>query len=582
MRLWLASCSRYRSLTWHGDARTTRHSSVLVPSRPAAALAAVSATLVVLVTVAEPARSATPDTSAAALAGPSETLGGDPGTPGVPTLAAPAPPPQPVGSAHGSTSLPPVYEAASGAVFQAPDTALGAAVSSVVPQNAAFQQPLEAADSPDDSGGAVAAAAPTTVPGGRQSPFTSDSGPSTGVPVQSSAGGLAPDIATHATRPAAYVPQPRVAENDPTQYRAPAAQYQLRNAATDFASANAIPHSRDASSNPSRIHPSIPRHICVRVECERRDIDIPDARGSASRSGDIDETPSPDPDPEVAPIADAPVTSVPEAIGGDEGCGNTNISVRISSPGDDEPVSQVAPTGDCGLNTNISVRINSPGDNGPVSQTIGVAAPSEQISDQPARGLATRPLLDLADAGSGLPRAGADPTTLPGRLDRRAHKLAWALVARGQAKAGLLPQEQAAPRKHLTKSKPAPEGGAFRRVRPAAGSSDTLPPAGSVAAPQSQPARSRPVRPHRRPPDHAAKSTGEPAATRALSRLVSPPAESASRAADADGSGFGVKGMLIAFLAALAASYLLIPPMRAGGGAAPSLLDRSRRALLRR
>ncbi len=120
------------------------------------------------------------------------------------------------------------------------------------------------------------------------------------------------------------------------------------------------------------------------------------------------------PDSEPAPEADGEVAPTPPEITTttDSNGGNLNVSVRIDSPGDDGPVTQengggsmvsppttpditpaepiagvVAPdpaqepTQVAATNTNVSVRVLSPGDNGAVNQNNSATVPSSEPAD---------------------------------------------------------------------------------------------------------------------------------------------------------------------------------------------------------
>jgi hypothetical protein len=587
MRLRFASCSGRRFPTSRACSRTARGSTIGFSRGFLTALVAVGASLVVLVAVAEPATGATPDPSVA-VPEPAQTLGGsaDPNALPTPTPAAsvpvpstPTPSPPSFDSDNAATVPPPASQTAPEAAVDGTDTALAAAVSSAVPENAALERPLEAGDTADTGTAAVPTTAPASDPAGHESPVTRDTGTSATRTAPPSAPTAAQRLATRVTKPAASKPQRRIAPTRHTQYHPATVQYRLRNAAVDFARANAVPHHADTSPNVSQVPPAIPHHICAQIACHHPGSDVPAAPSGDSGTTAGDALPAHDPAPETNPLDELPVSSALGTIGAGTDCGNTNVSVRISSPGDDAPVSQAASAGDCGRNTNISVRINSPGDNGPVSQTVRVATPSERLAALPTAGWRTRPLVDPAGAGSGLPRVGVDPMTLPGRLDRSARRLANSLVAKAQTKAGLRPQRKAAPRKPGTTSKSTMNVRAFSRAQSSAGGSTAAAASASVALTASQQtlrARARALRARARA--QAAKAT----ASRRLPRLVPTPTDELPQVRSAGDSGFGVEAMLIAFLAALAASYLLIPPLGAGRGGVPSLFAKSKRALLRR
>jgi hypothetical protein len=390
---------------------------------------------------------------------------------------------------------------------------------------------------------------------GLDSPLTRDSQESTTESASPDTVAAARGNAIPAPQSAVPAQQPTISSKKDAQYHRPAAQYHLRSTAVEFANENADPDVAKTGRKATPVHPPIARRICGNIGCDHWD-------EGALHS---------DPAEATDPLDKAPVSSVLGAIEDSAGCGNTNISVRISSPGDDGPVSQVAPAGDCGRNSNISIRINSPGDNGPVSQTVRVATPSDWLNGLPTDRWRTRPLLDSAGTGSGAPAIGGDPTTLPAEIDRSARDLAASLVSGMRGKTRRQPQRKApAP----STSKAGTRGGtpspSTRPIVPSRAASVTVP-----AARQTHRDAEAPVhRAHRR----ARAATR--ADTRRLPRLAHAPTDRSESIRGTGWSSFPAEAMLIAFLAALAVSYLLVPPL--GRGAVSSLFGTSDRGRFRR
>ena len=338
----------------------------------------------------------------------------------------------------------------------------------------------------------------------------------------------------------------RAAQPSTPRYHAPAAQYQLESAAKNSANLISQPISREPSAKPVRIPPRISGPICISNLCDRPS----DGTGESPHARDT--TPSLD-----DPIGSAPISDVLGTIGAESGCGNTNISVRISSPGDDGPIAQ-AGSGSCGHNTNISIRINSPGDNGPVSQAVRPLVPSRMVSTLGSR-LRQRPVVDPADAGPKVPGVSVDPAKLPGQLDRSARHLADSLVAKAQAKAGLRPARRAPraapPRRGRSGSGTTSRTTASARIRSSGSHVEVAASASATVA--------TPRRHHRRYKAHAAPPR-KPAVHRSMPAKLGGAVRRASAAlphVDSGRSNLAVAAMLAAFAAAMAGAYLLVPPI---------------------
>ncbi|HET7855534.1 MAG TPA: hypothetical protein VFL41_03680 [Gaiellaceae bacterium] len=264
-----------------------------------------------------------------------------------------------------------------------------------------------------------------------------------------------------------------------------------------------------------------------------------------------DPAPSEAADPAVEPGDQELISSLLGQIGGDDECGNTNISFRVSSPGDDSRVKQITATGECGRNIVVTIRINSPGDNGPVSQTVGTM--DAIISHFSALVHARQRRLGLAQAGQPSQPVVVDPTTLPGRLERNARQLAWSLVAQAQARANrALPQ--AAPPRARERSRSSVKSRSSVRVTAYASSS-------GGAARVAVSARVSIKASHRVKRARGRTSGASVTIPRSREgRLAASPLVVESKSAGGSGSGRGA--VLVALLAALVGAYLLVPPLR--------------------
>jgi hypothetical protein len=389
-----------------------------------------------------------------------------------------------------------------------------------------------------------------------------DEAPATGIDARESAGaapdpGTAPTPAAATATAAAAAPtalptttsRPEVKTREATpRYHPHAAQYRLDQVGRNSASSN--PESISAHRVPSvaKTPSRTDDRICARNVCVPRVDATPEARGRTS-----DTAPSDPGDAAISPITIPPIA----------GCGNTNVSVRISSPGDDAPVSQVAPSG-C-ANANISIRINSPGDNGSVSQATGRSPVGDLVASLGER---NRPLLDPASTGPQLPGSAPDPAQLPAQLSRGARRLAVSLVNRTQRRVGL---------------RPVPRGPAKRDARPSQHTSAAAAPPARPVAPLASHApvarmhvtasarAAAALRHHVRHsrPRQARSRRAAAAAVRLLDRSA-PLTQLARRASaplvaagsSARDGGIGATAMLVAFLAALVGSYLVVPPAR--------------------
>jgi hypothetical protein len=512
-------------------------------SRLAAAVVVIGGCSFVVVSLPQPANGAATDAPPVAVLDST-----------APDLATPAAANVPVGAETTPTGAAANAEMATAAPPAPVDTAQAAAVSPVIPQNQAQSEvPAHLLDA-----GERTASTPVAAPSPSETP-----------PQGASLGDAAPQspaaapAATPPTRPTVSTtpPQTSTKARKAPRYHHAAAQYQLESAAKNSVIANSTPISKAPAPTAPQTRPKIAHKICGITSCERRG----ENDGNTPSAPDI--TP-----PQTDPLATSPISAALGEIGAST-CANANISVRISSPGDDGPVAQAAGAGDCGHNTNISIRINSPGDNGPVSQTIRPLAPPGTIPALAAR-IHAHPLFDPAGAGPGL---SVDPTQLAGQLDRRARRLTNTIVANTQAKAGLRP----AGTRHRARSSRA----AAPRARAAASAQVQV--AGSQVRVSTSASASITAAHHAR---HRHKTHAAKARTASASRLLPTPMEQVAHSASGvlpqlesgHRSGLSVSAMLAAFAAAMAGAYLLVPPGGVRDGAAGRLAGRSKRGLRRR
>jgi hypothetical protein len=502
-------------------------------SRLVAAAVVIGGCSFVVVSLPEPASGAATDASAAAVL---VTAAPDPATSSTANV--------PLGAETSPTAAAANAETAAFATSAPADTAPADAVSPVVPQNQAESGiPAHLVDAAERSAASAPAAAPTAGQTPAESAPEVDAAPHTSAPTR-------PTVSTTPRHPSTK-------EETSPRYHPVAAQYQLESAAQNYA----IPNSKSISETPApnmhQTRPRISRKVCGITSCENR--------GGNARNT----LPTPDiTTPQTDPLTTGPISAVLGAVG-DAGCGNTNISVRVSSPGDDGAVSQAAGAGDCG-NRNISIRINSPGDNGPVSQTIRPVALAGTVAALGAR-IHAHPRFDPAGAGPGL---SVDPAQLAAQLDRRARRLTNAIVTRTQAKAGLRPTGAQDRARSSRAAAPRARAAASAQVQVAGGH--------VVASASASVTAAHHVR-------HKHKTHAKKERTASPSRLLPAPLNQVARSASGalprlesgSHSGLGVTAMLVAFAAAMAGAYLLVPPAQLRN-AAGRRAGRLKRGLLHR
>ena len=515
----------FQSTCCGSDRQGTR--SEAVAFRAVVGVAAAAAAALVLASTPQRAGAATPDTAP-------PSLEVDPGLRGLPAPASP-----PATDVQAPPSAPASAPTSPAGVATGGDTAANGAVSPAIPPAGGGLQPANAVDT------AAADEAPATGIDARES--AGAAADPWAAPTAAAAGATAAAAAPTAVPSTTSRPEVKTREATP-RYHPHAAQYRLDQAARDSASGNS--NSFAARPVPSRAKnpPRTAAPICGKNVCVPRVDATPKTRDRAPGTAPLD----------PGETAIPPVTMPPIA-----GCGNTNVSVRISSPGDDAPVSQVAPSG-C-ANANISIRINSPGDNGSVSQATGRSPLGDLVASLGER---NRPLLDPASTGPQLPGFAPDPAQLPAQLSRGARRLAVSLVNRTQRRVGLRPvprdaaKRDARPSQH-TSTAAAP---AVRPVAPVASPAPvaTVHVTASARAPvhigrQVRRARARQAR-SRRAAAAAVRLLDRSAPLTQLARRASAPLVAAGSSAR-DG-GIGATAMLVAFLAALVGSYLVVPPAR--------------------
>ncbi len=311
-----------------------------------------------------------------------------------------------------------------------------------------------------------------------------------------------------------------VGRNHGGQYHDPAHRYHIQAIPSNVS--DRIPRQKRRTPTPirDRVDRPIVRPICASISCQQAGIVVPDV-SNVDRGNNVNgNTAELAPHNRPAARVGAPGSDVLPTIG--VWCGNTNISIRISSPGDDGEVTQVdapvaaAGDGHCAGNTNISVRINSPGDNGAVSQASAAGA--------------------AALAGAPAPEAGSTAS-------RRRHT----------AGVGIRPLDLG------------------RTRRPAQAPAKTASPHPASVHAQSQPVQSSagatvPVRASKPVGSSPAGATAgmdraERISTPRLDRHTASLPRRSSLAGDG-GSGFGVEALLIALIATFAVSYVFVPPLR--------------------
>lgn len=454
---------------------------------------------------------------------------------GLPTTGAVAPvqaPAMPALQANGNSTgaVAPASEALEelGHTADTVDIAPKPAISPVVPQSdPVIEQPagdIGPADATGDN-----AAAGDLARAGR-----------TGIGQIKSLEGARPRITEHLAkrlRDVKHIANP-IGRKERWQYHHPARRYHARAVPSNVG--GRIPRQKRRTPTPIRhqIERQIVAPICASISCSEAAIDLP--KVPSVDAGNISDRTTADlaPHNRPVPVGDVPSWGSFPNVGGT--CGNTNISVRISSPGADGEVTQVAASvdaagdGPCATNTNISIRINSPGDNGPVSQSAG-AAGAASAAAAPQTGA----------SADGRHSVGARAPLLELRVSQRS------VAGEAQARAKVRSSHPGALRAQTRVSQSRSEATVHIRASSAAGSSRAdatvdVSAATSVAA---------------RPRARHASSRQEGVSTPRPDRRAAGLPRRSSVAGDG-GSGFGVEALLIALLATFALSYLVVPPLR--------------------
>jgi hypothetical protein len=352
--------------------------------------------------------------------------------------------------------------------------------------------------------------------------------------------GARPRIAEHLAdrlRDVKHIANP-VARKKRWQYHHPVVRYHANAVPSNVG--GRIPRQKRRTPTPirDRIERPIVTPICASISCQEGANNVPYVPNVGVGSISDGTTADLAPHNRSVPVADVPSWGSFPNIGGT--CGNTNISIRISSPGADGEVTQVAASvdaagdGQCATNTNISIRINSPGDNGPVSQSAG-AAGAASAAAAPQTG---------ASADSRSHSVGARAPLLDLRISQRS------VAGEAQARAKIRSSRPGAVQAQTRLSRSRSEATVRIRASSAAGSSRASATV-DVSAATSVAAR------RTRQPSSRKESTSSPRPDR---RAASEPQRSS--VAGNGGSGFAVEALLIALLATLAASYIFVPPLR--------------------
>ena len=514
-------------------------SAVSGPRWWAAGLAPVATSLLALVAVAAPATGATSRSSVAAFAGASEIRDGTADLSASPALetateGAMTPSPQapdPGTTASGAQSEPDVAEAA-------PDIAQTGAVSPAIAHGQVVEAPEQPAVTATNT-----APPPATQP--TETGVTSGIGSAGGEIAPAAAGRLvAPLAQARVTNRVAVKSRDRVAPNG-WRYRSAENRYRSKEAIGNRTREVAVISAPKVHVNVPQSREVKPQSICAEISCESA-IATPPTAAPPATSETVD--------PTVDPGDEELIDGLLGQIGGGDECGNTNVSFRVSSPGDDAGVSQAAAPGECGRNMVVTIRINSPGDNGAVTQIVGTMdAIMSRFSSllRASRQRQMRP--EQAGSQPGYPYLGVNPATLPGRLERSARRLAWSLVAQAQARANrALPK--AAPRRARERSRSSVRVSAYAsssagRARVTASARVSIK-SGRVSIKTSH--RTKRARGTSTGTSLTVPRSRENRLT-ASPRLL-PEAQS--------GSDSGRGAILIALLAALVGAYLLVPPFR--------------------
>jgi hypothetical protein len=487
------------------------------PGRRALQLVSLAASLGIVVAATAPATGATPDSALSASAGAAETLESssspavvspvDTTAQSLPTASLDAP---------DTNSAQLVPQEVSDVAPDASDIAQNGAVSPAVAHEEAFTSPADSAEPADESSLTPTGRAPTVSPD-PASPAVSSSAPAPVVSTPVATAPSAPPSAQDHASPSSKA----------WQYRAPGKpQYRGTNSSPKAASELVA----KVASNSPKIGGLIPRDTCSQNSCETVSnlrMDPPEEVGTADQlplgsglGAGID-------------WSDDPV--LPGLIGqaGVElSCGNTNISFRLSSPGNEAGISQAAASGPCGRNTNISIRINSPGNNGPVTQSVGETPPPN-------------------------PSVGIDPATFPAQVNGIAQRFAHSLVAQAQAKANRAVRQAPPPRAH-------PRSRSTARVKVYSAARASV--AGGKVTASARVSIRTSLRTRHAPKKKPAapgtkKRTADEAPPLPADRLTASPSPHVSKTGGG-GSGFQGAAILLALLAALAGAYLLVPPLR--------------------
>lgn len=312
----------------------------------------------------------------------------------------------------------------------------------------------------------------------------------------------------------------------------------------------------------SKTEQLIPRGICAETSC-RSGVENPSDLPAAAEIADAIMA-------DVDPVDEERISQLLRQIGGDDSCGNRNISFRVSSPGDDGRVSQTAAPGECGRNTNVSIRINSPGDNGPVTQGVDNVSWLGRLSALVRASMQAR--VRLAQANP--PPARIDPAIFARRIERNARRMARSLVAQARARANRQLRQapgtkrpQAAPRgareRSRSSARVSAQGAAVTAVARANGAGARVSVSARVSIKTAQRTRS---------PRRKARPASLPATASHQQRLSAGPQLRLPKARSADGSDSTRTAILVALLAAAVASYLLVPPLRPARGLGSSIL----------
>jgi hypothetical protein len=348
----------------------------------------------------------------------------------------------------------------------------------------------------------------------------------------------APITALRKTKQIALKVQNQIAPSR-SQYRQEEGQYRPQVLVEDDINERATVPVTNRPSNATPVQKAIPEQICAQISCPDPD-QIPASPTPAAANN-----------PMTNPSDSGPISRLPEEANEAEDCGNTTVSIRVSSPGNDAGVSQNAAPGGCGRNTNISIRINSPGNNGPVSQNIGTTDTVGPISSPPHESWLTRSRFEQAGAHPRTQSAAVDRVVFSNRLRRSAKSFARSLVAEAQAKVNRA-LRQAPPPSTRAHSHSSARVRAYSAARSSvAGAKATV--SARVSISTSQRTRQAP---------RAKRHSSNSAAQRRPHRSTASPPLRLPEPQSASGEGSGRPAILIALLVALLGAYLLVPPLR--------------------